>query len=278
MINSVKQNDIGVPERPTTYGKPEIDIETSGIDTKTLDLESLMIYVKSKFVDLMEKQLRQQLEEVQRRNETNVKLNQALTDAIAIQNTLKSDAKADTAIGEDGFKVGQAFAESVKNAGMDSQIFAEKAKKEGDLKKAKDALGDLTNKEASLTKKRADLLANSKNFDKNGFLNDKAQNEKMKIDSEELPKVRADIATKKQNILDLENSVKGIFSKATTKGDIDTAITKIKGQIDANNSTNQMDMLRLQTLNSRRNEAFDLMSNFVKKMLDSRLSIISNMR
>jgi hypothetical protein len=39
-----------------------------------------------------------------------------------------------------------------------------------------------------------------------------------------------------------------------------------------------MDMLRLQSLNNKRNEAFDLMSNFVKKMQDSRSSILSNMR
>jgi len=39
-----------------------------------------------------------------------------------------------------------------------------------------------------------------------------------------------------------------------------------------------MDMLRLQSLSNKRNEAFDVMTNFIKKMQDSRSSIIGNMR
>lgn len=255
-----------------------LPVEAPPIDIKTLDLESALIFVKSRVVELVEKQLRMQMEEVQRRNESNVKLNQALTDAIAIQNTLKSDAKADTPIGEDGFKVGQTFAESVKNAGMDSQIFAEKAKKESDLKKAKGALDDLDKKMDALEKKWAELRGSDKNFDKNNQLKPNIQKDIDKIVNEEIPKIKSEITIKKLNIADLENAVKGIFSKATTKGDIDTAITKIKGQIDANNSTNQMDTLRMQILNNKRNEAFEMMTNFIKKMQDGRLSIISNMR
>lgn len=43
-------------------------------------------------------------------------------------------------------------------------------------------------------------------------------------------------------------------------------------------NTQQMDMLRLQSLINKRNEAFDIMTNFTKKMQDSRTSIIENMR
>ena len=64
----------------------------------------------------------------------------------------------------------------------------------------------------------------------------------------------------------------------TTKGGLDTAVTKIKGAIDAQSNSQQMDMLRLQSLSNKRNEAFDVMTNFVKKMQDSRSSIIGNMR
>ena len=39
-----------------------------------------------------------------------------------------------------------------------------------------------------------------------------------------------------------------------------------------------MDMLKLQSLSNRRNEAFDLMTNSVKKMVDSRSSILGNLR
>lgn len=37
-------------------------------------------------------------------------------------------------------------------------------------------------------------------------------------------------------------------------------------------------MMAVQSLTSKRNEAFDLMTNFIKKMADSRSSIIGNMR
>jgi hypothetical protein len=53
---------------------------------------------------------------------------------------------------------------------------------------------------------------------------------------------------------------------------------QIKGKIDAMNSSQQMDMLRMQSLTNKRNEAFDLMTNFIKKMADSRSSILGNMR
>jgi hypothetical protein len=69
-----------------------------------------------------------------------------------------------------------------------------------------------------------------------------------------------------------------IFQAGTTKGEVDAAITKIKGMIDTQTNSQQMDMLRLQSLSNKRNESFDVMTNFVKKMQDSRSSIIGNMR
>ncbi|SOC75871.1 MULTISPECIES: hypothetical protein [unclassified Paenibacillus] len=53
---------------------------------------------------------------------------------------------------------------------------------------------------------------------------------------------------------------------------------KLKNQIDAMGNSLQMDMLRLQSLSNKRNETFDVMTNFIKKMQDSRSSIIGNMR
>ncbi|CAB3873244.1 MULTISPECIES: hypothetical protein [Achromobacter] len=69
-----------------------------------------------------------------------------------------------------------------------------------------------------------------------------------------------------------------IMQGATTKGEVDAAINKVKGMIDAAGNSQQMDMLRLQSLTNKRNEAFDVMTNFVKKMQESRSSIIGNMR
>ncbi|GLC90538.1 hypothetical protein [Lysinibacillus piscis] len=60
--------------------------------------------------------------------------------------------------------------------------------------------------------------------------------------------------------------------------ELDTQIQMLKSQIDAINSSQQMDMLRMQSLTNKRNEAFEVMTNFIKKMSDSRSSILGNMR
>ena len=72
----------------------------------------------------------------------------------------------------------------------------------------------------------------------------------------------------------LDGGIRGF----TTKGDLEAMITKVKGMIDGESNSQQMDMLRLQSMSNKRNEAFDVMTNFVKKMQDSRSSIIGNMR
>jgi hypothetical protein len=71
--------------------------------------------------------------------------------------------------------------------------------------------------------------------------------------------------------------VGGVHSE-TTKGEIDGLAQQLKSQTDSLSNTQQMDMLRLQSLSNKRNEAFDIMTNFVKKMADSRSSILGNMR
>ncbi|MGG3925501.1 hypothetical protein ABET51_05835 [Metabacillus fastidiosus] len=60
--------------------------------------------------------------------------------------------------------------------------------------------------------------------------------------------------------------------------ELDAEIAATKGQIDTLSSVNQMDMLRLQSMTNKRNEAFDVMTNFIKKMQESRSAIIGNMR
>jgi len=63
-----------------------------------------------------------------------------------------------------------------------------------------------------------------------------------------------------------------------TKGQVEAAIQKVKGMLDSANNNSQMDMLELQSLTNKRNDAYDLMTNFIKKMADSRASILANLR
>jgi len=66
--------------------------------------------------------------------------------------------------------------------------------------------------------------------------------------------------------------------KSYSVSEIDQMISSLRNKIDSVSNTQQMDMLRLQSLSNKRNEAFDVMTNFIKKMQDSRSSIIGNMR
>ncbi|MCC3375080.1 hypothetical protein [Cohnella sp. REN36] len=59
---------------------------------------------------------------------------------------------------------------------------------------------------------------------------------------------------------------------------LDGFIQALKSKLDSLGNSQQMDMLRLQSLTNKRNEAFDIMTNFIQKMQDSRSSIIGNMR
>ncbi len=63
-----------------------------------------------------------------------------------------------------------------------------------------------------------------------------------------------------------------------SKEELDKMSQDLKGKIDSYSNSQQMDMLRLQSMSNKRNEAFDTMTNFIKKMQDSRSSIIGNMR
>jgi hypothetical protein len=62
----------------------------------------------------------------------------------------------------------------------------------------------------------------------------------------------------------------------TTKGQIDAAVTKIKGLIDAESNNQQMDMLRLQSLSNKKDESIELLTNTQKKTHDSSSGIIQN--
>ncbi|MGN7416115.1 hypothetical protein [Paenibacillus sp. SAF-068] len=102
----------------------------------------------------------------------------------------------------------------------------------------------------------------------------------MMVQSERTKLLDAQLQTQIQEVQNRNQQVAELNSQlqiAQQNGD-EAAIQKLKGQIDAANNSQQMDMLRLQSMSNKRNEAFDVMTNFIKKMQDSRSSIIGNMR
>jgi len=73
----------------------------------------------------------------------------------------------------------------------------------------------------------------------------------------------------------------GIDISNTLRADqnnFDTAINNLKTKIDTVNSQSQMDMVRLQGLMDKRNQAFDMLTNNLSKFSKSMDSVIGNMR
>ena len=86
-------------------------------------------------------------------------------------------------------------------------------------------------------------------------------------------------ATKEAGIenLGLSDHSQG-FGGPVTKGQLDGKIQELKSMIDSQSNTQQMDMLRLQSLTNKRNEAYETLSNFLKKLADSKSGILSTWR
>ncbi|MEO2255760.1 hypothetical protein ABGV43_02300 [Paenibacillus amylolyticus] len=102
----------------------------------------------------------------------------------------------------------------------------------------------------------------------------------MMVQSERTKLLDAQLQTQIQEVQNRNQQIAELNSQlqvAQQNGD-EAAVQKLKGQIDAASNSQQMDMLRLQSMSNKRNEAFDVMTNFIKKMQESRSSIIGNMR
>ena len=110
------------------------------------------------------------------------------------------------------------------------------------------------------------------------------QSERAKLLEAQLKDQIAGVQAKNEAITALNNQLSSLNTEKAQTSDaaklteLENQIRALKGQIDSMSNSQQMDMLRLQSLSNKRNEAFDLMTNFVKKMQDSRSSILGNMR
>ena len=60
--------------------------------------------------------------------------------------------------------------------------------------------------------------------------------------------------------------------------EVDNLASTAQSKLDINGSNQQLEMLKMQSLMSKRNEAFDTLSNFIKKVNDIINNVIGNMR
>ena len=156
---------------------------------------------------------------------------------------------------------------------LKDQVSAVQAKNE-QISKLNQALGDL-NKLAALFS--GDAKADAKLGDAKGFWDNNALTERTANDALNAAGLTGLFSNTSGHLTNWQPFPYGPCS-TTTKGQLDGAIQQLKSQIDSMSNTQQMDMLRLQSLSNKRNEAFEIMTNFVKKNNDNRASIVGNMR
>lgn len=229
----------------------------SGMDIQNTDIETLLMAVQQERTRLLDNQLKGQLEHVNDQNKAMEQKNSSISNAqkkiieldtsnadlnteIAELTVLKDRLNASKCPDPDGW-YGLAWAEN--DDGPASYKMLEEVKAAGcTIPTGSDR---------------------PRNIDGNHTLDAKG-----KVVADWVSQIEAKIEAKQNQIQ--ENTEQ----KKTLDNEIDT----LKRDVDALSSTQQLEMLRLQSLSNKRNESFDVMTNFIKKMQDNRSSIISNMR
>lgn len=130
---------------------------------------------------------------------------------------------------------------------------------EDQLREQLKAVQDRNAKIAELNKLLTKLNVALKNVEKNGASPDQP----IEISDEVLDSLKGN-----------EIEVRGDL----TVSELQRLIESVKDSIDEQSNEQQMDMIKLQELTNKRNEAFDTMTDLIKKMQDSRGTIIGNMR
>lgn len=210
-------------------------------DLSGMDLETAMMMVQSQRANILEAQLKNQIDAVEARNDTIAKLNGTIAKLNQLVAAYPADARPDAQVGTVPAYLGAQgeFKNGICGCRPEQEINA--------------ALYQV-GMQPFVSENRGPYDSYGRRLDDNGQL------------------------TYGPDYGQGAYYWKGGIGGNTSKGQIEAAIAALKGQIDSLNNSQQMDMLKLQSLTNKRNEAFDLMTNFIKKMSDSRSSIIGNMR
>lgn len=281
--------------------------EIQSIDISGMDIESAMMMVQSQRAQLLEGQLHDQLNAVNERNKKMASMNETM-------NAKRTEmANMDTEVSRLSTWDDAAISEAEKNAPVITPQAAADFEKMDQLKSLRDSLNstlqnvksdadwiglsnNATMKDNAASSQAlgtqlkdlgiTDLTLKLQDIDGNGTLD--AQGSSLKnwvgqldarIDTAgKLPAQQAEIKEVATQRAEYQGKDAKISSLKDQKTQMQTEIDNLKTSIDSEGSSQQMDMLRLQSLTNKRNEAFDMMSNFIKKMQDNRSGIISNMR
>lgn len=237
----------------------------SGINLQSMDIESALAAVQSQRAQLLEEQLKGQLNSVSERNQQISTMNESLNSKRSELGTLEAQLSA-----------AQTNPASVSNERI-SELTVMRDQLQQVLSRDPNGwtglswgwAGDNAAKSREmLDRVKSEDLSNAgeapKDIDGNGTMDAQGKTLQGWIDQ-----LNGKIASEQTKVID------GLKAQQSTmKADIDN----LKTSIDSVSNSQQMEMLRLQSLTNKRNEAFDVMTNFIKKMQDNRSSILGNMR
>lgn len=229
----------------------------SGLDLSSMDLETALMAVQSERSQLLESSMREQLDSVNQRNAQMAGLNESMSGMTA-QNAQLESANVDMQGQISQLKDLQGRLAASKCP--DSEGWYGLSWGQGDDKALSHATLDQIKNAGLAVPTGADA---PRDVDGNGTMDAKGRVVQGFVDQ----------LSAKISELEAKTAENGKTIAANKQG-----IADAKTALDALGNTQQMEMLRLQSLTGKRNEAFDVMTNFLKKMQDSRSSIIGNMR
>ncbi len=223
----------------------------AGMSVQSMDIETVLLTVQNQRATLLEGQLRGQMETVAAKNQSIGKANEQLGTKRSELATLEaSNATGQASLSE--LKLMKEQLQQVVNRDPNGWTGLSYGWGGDDAAKSQEMLKRVQAQDLTGANQATDI-------DRNGTMD-------------------ASATTVKSWIKQLDAKIAAIEAKpaliAAAKAEMDT----LKTGIDSMSNSQQMDMLRLQSLSNKRNEAFDIMTNFMKKMQDNRSSIIGNMR
>lgn len=225
------------------------------VDLSGADIETALLTVQTQRATLLEDQLRDQMLAVQKRNQSIDTFNTILAAVRDLRPTGDKDSKANLT---SGGTVGVPTAHYLDG----QQAYIDNMEDQYNKALATTNNPSATNAEKTAAATLVSLLPGQLSAARNNLANAQASN----------------AATQTISLQSALTMYGFTQTGEITQEEFDSLIQNITSRIDSLNSSQQLEMLRLQSLTNKRNEAFDVMTNVVKKMQDSRSSIVGNLR
>lgn len=145
------------------------------------------------------------------------------------------------------------------------------ANAQGMLAGFQEAKGDLSAVAEELRKENSSLSKMLKNGDIEGAV--------MMVQTRRTKELDKQIGARIVELQERNNAIAELNVRLSKLGkDDNKGKTELKGQIDKLNADSQLDMIKMQSLTNKRNQAFDMLTNLLQKFQKSNDAIVSNMR